>query len=260
MTGARSANVRTKAPTIAVLRLGDLADGDPEADLGRSADLESVRFTDLVLDRLDLGGARLDGVHLARVSADEADLKGSRLTEVDLDQVSLPVVRAARSQWRDVRVTGRLGSLEAYDSQWRSVHFVGCKLSYVNLRGAELIDVLFTDCIIEELDLVGAVATRTGLVDTRVANLDVQGARLADFDLRRATFDAVDGLAGLRGATLSPDQLSLLGPETRRRARSADRGLTSRRSGQRRPQRGQYDVPLPRDVDLEGPARQPVGR
>ena len=108
------------------------------------------------------------------MTADEADLKGARLTEVVLDQVGFPVVRAVRSQWRDVHVSGRLGSVEAYESQWRSVHFVGCKLSYVNLRGAELLDVLFTDCIIEELDLVGAAATRVALVGTRVANLDVQ--------------------------------------------------------------------------------------
>ncbi len=207
-----SGQARTKAPTVAVLHLGALVDGDPEADLAANADLESVSYSDLVLDRLDLAGARLDGVHLAQVSADEVDLKGARFTEVDLDQVSFTVVLASRTQWRDVQVAGRLGSVEAYESQWRSVHFVNCKLSYANLRGAELIDVLFTDCIIGELDLVGAVATRVSLVDTRVANLDVQGARLRDFDLRRASFEAVDGLAGLRGATLSPAQLTLLAP------------------------------------------------
>ena len=43
--------------------------------------------------------------------------------------------------------------MEAYESELRSVHFVGCKLSFVNLRGAELLDVAFTDCVIEELDL-----------------------------------------------------------------------------------------------------------
>ncbi|WP_028644243.1 pentapeptide repeat-containing protein [Nocardioides sp. URHA0020] len=212
MPGARSTTPQTKAPVVARLRLGDLSDGDPVADLVRSADLESVRYTDVLVERLELGGARLDGVRLTRVTADEADLKGARLTEVDLDQVSVPVVRAARGQWRDVQVSGRLGSVEAYESQWRSVHFVGCKLSYLNLRGAELLDVLFTDCVIEELDLVGAAATRVALVDTRVASLDVQGARLGDVDLRRATFDAVDGLVGLRGATLSSDQLTRLAP------------------------------------------------
>ncbi|GAA4754792.1 hypothetical protein GCM10023350_45280 [Nocardioides endophyticus] len=52
-----------------------------------------------------------------------------------------------------MQVTGRLGSVEAHEAQWRSVHFVGCKLSFVDLRGAELIDVAFTDCITHELGL-----------------------------------------------------------------------------------------------------------
>ena len=59
MTGSRSTNTRTKAPMVP--RRGRLAGGDAESDLVRNADLESVRYADLALDRLDLGGARLDG-------------------------------------------------------------------------------------------------------------------------------------------------------------------------------------------------------
>lgn len=200
-----------KAPQIEALRLSGLAAGDP-ADLTRNADLESVHYTDLILAELVLAGAKLDGVHFVGLVADETDLKGARLSEVHLEQANLPVVRAARSQWRDVQVTGRLGSVEAYEAQWRSVHFVGCKLSFVNLRGAELLDVAFTDCIIDELDLVGAAATRVRLSQTRVNHLNVRQARLRDVDLRGATLEVIEGLTDLRGATISPLQLTLLAP------------------------------------------------
>lgn len=201
----------TQAPQIDRIRLGDLVPGDAD-DLVRNADLDSVLYADLALAELSMPGALIASARFADVSADETDLRGARLNEVELDRVNLPVVRAARSQWRDVRVTGRLGSLEAYEVQWRSVHFVGCKLSFVNLRGAELVDVAFTDCVIEELDLGSAVARRVGLRGTRIGALDVRQAELHDVDLRGATFDGLDGLTSLAGATIGPDQLMLLAP------------------------------------------------
>lgn len=201
----------TQPPRLDPIRLGELAPGEA-SDLVRDADLDSVRFADLVLADLTLPGALVASARFSDVVADETDLRGARLHEVELERVNLPVVRAARSQWRDVRVTGRLGSLEAYEVQWRAVHFVGCKLSFVNLRGAELVDVAFTDCTIEELDLGSAVVRRMGLRGTRIGALDVRQAELHDVDLRGATFDGLDGLTSLTGATIGPDQLMLLAP------------------------------------------------
>ena len=205
-------HARTKKPVIDSPRLSGLTEGDPDADLARNADLESLRYRDLTLSHVDLSGARLDEVQLSQVTADEVDLKGARLSDVALDQVGFTVVRAARGQWRDVSVSGRLALFEAYEAQWRSVQFVGCKLSFVNLRGAELHDVQFTDCIIEELDLMGTVANRVQFVSSQVASVNVQGARLRDFDLRGAALESIDGLVDLRGATLSPLQLSSMAP------------------------------------------------
>jgi len=201
----------TKSPQIARLELGPLVDGDP-AELRGSAQLESVRYTGLVLSHLSLAGADVVAAEFLGLSADEADLKGARLSEVRLDRVDVPVVRGARSRWRDVHVTGRIGSLEAYESELRSVHFVGCKLSFVNLRGAELLDVAFTDCVIEELDLVQSKVRRVRVDGCRIAHLDVQHSELHDFDLRRAELESIAGLTHLRGTTISPYQLTLIAP------------------------------------------------
>lgn len=200
-----------QAPQIDPIRLGSLAEGDL-LDLTRDADLESVRYADLRVARLDLAGALVSTSRFEDVSADDTDLKGARLHEVELERVNLPVVRAARGQWRDVKVNGRLGSLEAYEAQWKSVHFVGCKLSFINLRGAELMDVAFTDCVIDELDLISASARRVRFENTRVGSLNVRQAKLQDVDLRGATLAAIDGLTDLRGATISHDQLVMIAP------------------------------------------------
>jgi uncharacterized protein YjbI with pentapeptide repeats len=201
----------TKAPKIDDLVFGRLSDGDP-AELTKNADLESVLYADLALPRLELAGAVIASCRFVGLAAEEIDLSGARVSEIELERVNLPVVRAARSEWRGVTIGGRLGSLEAYDSRWRSAHFSGCKLSFVNFRGAELIDVAFTDCLIEELDLLDAAVHRVSLTGTRVAHLNVQHSDLHDFDLRAATLESIDGLMSLRGTTITPAQLSLLAP------------------------------------------------
>jgi len=201
----------TKSPQIDRLDLGRLDDGDT-ADLRKSAHLEGVRFAALALPRLDLPGAEIIGARFGGLSVDDLDLKGARLSEVELDQVDVPVVRAARSRWRDVQVTGRIGSMEAYEAELRSVHFVGCKLSFVNLRGAELLDIAFTGCVIEELDLIQGKARRVRFSGTRIGRLDVQHSELHDVDLRGAQLETVAGLAHLRGTTISPLQLEQVAP------------------------------------------------
>jgi len=201
----------TKAPQIAPIRLGRLTDGDIDA-LTRDADLESLHYTDLSVPHLDLDGAVVSGVRFDGLVAGEAGLKGARLSDVELVRVDLPVVRAARSQWRDVSVSGRLGSVEAYESVWRSVHFIGCKLSFANFRSAELLDVAFTDCIIEELDLVSALLRRVRLRNTSVEHLNVQHSELHDFDLRGARLSSINGLLHLHGTTINSDQLTSLAP------------------------------------------------
>lgn len=199
------------APRLTKLRLVDLTEADPD-ELRPRADLDAVEVTDLRLPALELRDAVVRESRISGLGADEADLRGARLSDVELAQVVVPVVKAARGQWRDVEVSGRLGSVEAYDAELRSVHVTDAKISYLNLRGAELLDVAFTDCVIEELDLVQARARRVRFTGTRIGTLDLQHSELHDVDLRGAELQTITGLAHLRGCTVTADQLSLLAP------------------------------------------------
>jgi uncharacterized protein YjbI with pentapeptide repeats len=204
--------VTTEPPRIAAVVLTDLTDA-PADELGAGADLDGLAFDDVQVSTLTLSSAVVRECRFRGVVAREADWRSARLHDTTFDRLDVPVVRASRSQWRDVRVEGsRLGSVEAYETSWRSVHLVGCKLGYLNLRGAELLDVALTDCVVEELDLGQADVRRVRLDGTRVATLDVQGATLQHLDLRGADLEELRGLEGLRGATVTPAQLSLLAP------------------------------------------------
>lgn len=192
--------------------LDDLTPGTVD-DLVPGADLDGVEITDVRLDRVELRGARADGSRLDGLRADEADLRNLTLTEVVLSRMDVPVVQGVRTRWRDVEVRdARIGSGELYESSWQSVRFVGCKLGFVNLRGATLRDVVLTDCTVDELDLVQASATRVAFERTRVRRLDVQASTLHDVDLRGAELSELVGTDALRGTTITADQLAQLAP------------------------------------------------
>lgn len=201
----------TGQPRIGCPDLGQLPEGNP-AELTAATDVSGVRFVDLALARLELAGALVTTSRFSGLSAEETDLTGTRLSEVELDRVDLPLVRAARGHWSAVTVNGRLGALEAYDTQWRSVRFVGCKLGFVNLRRAKLAEVEFTDCTIEELDLVDAQLQRVRFSESRIGHLDVGHADLREVDLRGASLASIDGVTDLRGTTMTTEQVTFLAP------------------------------------------------
>ena len=202
----------TLPPQLDRIVLGELTAGRPEQLVAR-ADLDGVSFLEVTVPLLELGGGTVHGCAFVGVSAREGDWKATRIIESTFERLDVPVLRGARGVWRDVRMEGaRLGSVEAYEASWHSVEFVGCKLAFVNLRGADLLDVAFTDCVIEDLDLVQTTARRVSLRGSRVARLNLQHTTLEHVDLRGADLEEVNGLDGLRGATISPAQLTLLAP------------------------------------------------
>jgi len=187
---------------------------DMGADLlGPRDDRELERFVDADLTDRDLEGATLRECVLERPRLGGARLRGSRFVECVVSDSTAPQLAAARTTWHEVRVERpRWGSAELWDADWRSVHLVGGKIDFLNLRGSTLTDVVIEGCSIGELDLGGVRATRVALVDCRVGTLDVTGASLAHTDLRTTDLERVDGLEGLRGATVDGLQLSLLAP------------------------------------------------
>jgi uncharacterized protein YjbI with pentapeptide repeats len=186
-THARMPSGTPQVPNLPDLEL-DLFSAGSRYALDAEVDLERLTFDQLQAGELDLPGARLD--------------------QVSLSGIHVAAMAAGRTDWHEVEISGRIGSLDGLDARWRTVHFTGCKLDYVNLRGAELLDLTFTDCTIGELDLLQANLRRVRFVSTEIDTLGVRQARLRDVDLRGATMHHIDGLLELGGATISEEQAS----------------------------------------------------
>lgn len=196
-------------PRTDPVQLPELEPAGPEDLAGLSLDLDAVHVDGVTVERLDLGhSGRLESSRLDRLRAGRLEVPGATFVECVLTDTDVPVLAASASVWRDVEVTGgRWGSAEFAGAQWRGVHLRGVRISYLNLRGADLQDVRLTDCRVDELDLGDATVRRMDLPGTRVDRLALDHARLADVDLRGLDPQVLDGLDGLRGATVSEDQV-----------------------------------------------------
>lgn len=203
-----------RPPQLRALSFGELSEGSRSL-LEPNTDIYGLRYADIRAERLDLGkGSVVNGSLFSDVVVDELVFASSRLVETRFQQTAAPVVKSARAAWRDVEFDGgRLGAIEAFDLDARAVHFKGCRISYLNLRGSKLLDFCFTDCVIDELDLLQADAKRVSFPGSRIGSLTVHNSKVADFDLRRAELSSVSGWTWLGGATMSEDQLMFLAPQ-----------------------------------------------
>lgn len=199
-------------PRTPWLSLDDLEGGDADLlAIERSHDGVAFREVDLsgeVLHDRTLTECLLVDAHL-----DNAVLAGLRTREVRLDACTATGVRLSSSHHRELEVVGgRFGALEMYDASLTVALLRGVRIDYLNLRGSTLTDVSFVECHIGELDLGDATVTRLAIRDTTITDLALGGATLTDVDLRGAALTGITGLAHLRGATISGEQLDALAP------------------------------------------------
>lgn len=208
----RPARSQTAAPRLDPVDPQNLAAG-LLGDLGPHSAVDALSFESLTLDTLALDYANISESTFAGVLADEGEMRGARVVESVLNGFNVPVLRAARSNWKDVVVReSRIGSAELYESGLHSLRFENCKLGYVNLRGSKLSDVLFVNCTIDELDLGQAEATRLAFDSCGIRALDLRNATVTSFDLRGADVQEVAGIRNLAGVTISELQLTMLAP------------------------------------------------
>lgn len=209
------ANPATLPPKIQPPALGALRPASTqEFEDTDGDDLEAVELVGTKLNEVHWEGRRrLDASRLLELRLGRWRARAASFSDSLLEQLDVLALAAPESGWRDVEVrTSRIGSVELHQANLRRVAFTGCKLGYVNFRDADLADVAFTDCVIEDLDLLRAKAKRVSLSGCRINRLELGHTRLEHFDLRGATFADVSGLDGLRGVTISTDQLFDLAP------------------------------------------------
>ncbi|MGP9781100.1 pentapeptide repeat-containing protein [Glutamicibacter sp. AOP12-B1-11] len=201
------------APRIREFRLPELEAGTVEDLLGGGY-VEVLHFTGYDRNLLDLTDGRVEDCLFSELNIGELSMRNARYIQCEFKQLSAPIVEGAGATLNDVRmIHSRFGSAELSDSSTDSVVFDHCKFGWVNLRSAQLRDVLFRDCTFDEIDLQQAKAQRVRFENCRTGTLSVERANLSSVDLTGLEMSQVQGIEGLRGATISEQQLSSLSHE-----------------------------------------------
>jgi uncharacterized protein YjbI with pentapeptide repeats len=209
---ARASAKQTLPPLLGFDLPAELTDAEATS-LSARDHREGERFGDADLSGVDLSSTEYIECELSGLTLTDAQLRGSRFVDTLLSASFAPVLLAARTTWRRSRIdTPRWGSAELFDASLDTVHVRGGKIDFLNLRGSQLTNVLFEGCTITELDLGGFRGSRVAFTNCRIETLDVTRATCTDVDLRTSDFARVNGVEGLRGATLDESQLMQFAP------------------------------------------------
>lgn len=236
----KHAAVELHSPRLPDLDLPGL-DPDAHAESGeraatRAADVEddAVEFRDDIdIDGADLQALRLGeqpvlhDVRLVRSRVRGVSFAGSHLKGLQLRDVRFEAVDAVGARWPEVAMMRiefrdcRLSGIDLAQAALRHVRFIGCRLDAANLRMVDADHLRFEDCELRDIDFGSALLRSVGFEGSRLEAADFSNARCRDVDLRGARVMSIRGVAGLRGASIAPDQVLPLAPSV-----FADLGIT----------------------------------
>jgi uncharacterized protein YjbI with pentapeptide repeats len=189
-----------------------LGPGDP-ATLGPHDERTGESWVGVDLTGRDLTAVTLTDCGIRSATLSEAILRSAQVVDSQVQDGFATTLLASRSAWRGVRLERlRVGSAELFDADLVSVALRASKVDDLNARGARWTDVLLEDCVIATLDLAGARLRRVAFDGCRIGTLELSGTTCTHVDLRTTSIGHVNGLEGLRGATIDTGQLIELAP------------------------------------------------
>lgn len=195
----------TKEPRVSEPDLPDeLAAGEPS----RSADLLAVRLD--LSGSADLAHSSLEQCVIG-ADADVVDLTGATILDVEMTGVRIASLRMREAGIRRLSIRGgRIGTLDLSGARIDELELRDLRVDYLTLGAARVTDAEVSGCTIRTLDMPQAELTRVRFTGSSSDEVDPQGLRAADVDLRG--LDALSYLDAnsLRGTTLTGFQVQQL--------------------------------------------------
>ncbi len=176
------------------------------------------KLTGLRLENIDISGLRLKSVAieeslLVKTSFLQTHIERLSVRDCVLKECDLTASVLAGSTWHIVEISGaRCSGLQLQTSTLKNVLFKGCKLELANFRFAHLENVIFEDCLIDDIDFYNATLKNVDFGGSSIEHISFAGARLKSVDLSQAQLISIKHSAGLKGATISYEQLASLAP------------------------------------------------
>lgn len=180
-------------------------------ELRRGGDLRGV-WVRGASGAVDATHTQISDSRLSAIEVESIDLTGCSLTDVDIDELRGVTVTSRESRWQSVRITGgRVATLDLSRSDLVGVEVRGLRIDYLSMAGSTASDLLFVDCIIGAWDAPQSKLARVRFESCRVDEVDNRDWRVENVDLRGLDAARYLSMGALRGATLTEQQVTVLG-------------------------------------------------
>ena len=176
-------------------------------------DYDCEHFDQAVFDGASAPDSRFLECALTGVSFTGGGLRQARFASAWLRDVRFTGTSLAGTEWADTELIGSaLAGTEVFGARLHRVTLHGCKLDSVNFRHAELTEVAFDNCLLRDVDFTGATLSRTSFTGSRLATTTFVQTTLDQVDLRGAELGITTDAISLRGAIVTPAQLTAMAP------------------------------------------------
>jgi uncharacterized protein YjbI with pentapeptide repeats len=170
------------------------------------------------LSGVSCAGRHIDGLECIDAVLRDPDMSGTELRDCTFRDTAFrnPNLATARilggSLTRVAFDGGRLTGLQVAEADVRDVVWRGCGADMATFRHARLLHVSFQDCSLREADFSGMRGEVVRFTGCDLRGASFRHAELAGCEVRRCRLDDIEGVEGLRGASLEVDQLIDLAP------------------------------------------------
>jgi len=158
--------------------------------------------------RLEVEGCVISAVHFESAALDRMQISDTRLHRLDAAGMRAPEAAWLRVVCENGRFTGAdLGAALLEDCIFENVKF-----DEAGLRFAVLKRVKFVNCVLKHADLSGAKLSHVSFSGCDFEGTNFDKATCVAVDMRGENLAAIKGVLGLKGVTVSSDQVMQLAP------------------------------------------------
>jgi uncharacterized protein YjbI with pentapeptide repeats len=173
--------------------------GDPEVEIDRAA----VRGADISGERLSVDGSRLERCSMIGAAYDACSLTDVECVRLEAAGVHAYKANLLRVAFADCRCTGA----EFAEARFEDCAFKNVKFDEAGFRFATLTRVRFESCLLRQADFANARLHHVTFTGCDFEGADFTSAVSKNVDIRGEDITQARGVLGLKGATISTEQL-----------------------------------------------------
>jgi len=160
--------------------------------------LKTMTIKDAVFHQVSIIESELRDCWIDDVRFENCDLSASKFPKLSIDRAEC--------------ISARMSGVQIYESTLKDVRFVDCKLDLSNFRYSKFERVEFRDCVLIEADFTNTEFVDAVFTNCELAQADFSNAKVKKLDLSLSNILDINGISGLKNATISQTQLIGLAP------------------------------------------------